>query len=256
MHIGIVFSGGASKCIAQLGVLKALEEIGVKPGIISAVSGGALIGVLYASGLSPDNSLELIVKNGSFKFFFPSAKPGGLFSMSRIENAYNEVLGIKKFEELKIPMVVNATDILSGEAVFFSQGELIRPVIASASYPAIFEPVRINGRTLLDGGIVNNFPVEPLKGKCEKIIGVSVGKVYGLERLGSVNKVIVRSLELAINEGDIHRFKHCDVLVEPHGLNNFGMFDSDKGKDIFKKGYDFTIAMAKEIEKKLSVEDR
>lgn len=167
--------------------------------------------------------------------------------MSRIENAYNEVLPKKKFEELLIPMVVNATDILLGEAVYFSEGDLIKPIIASASYPAIFEPVQINGRTLLDGGITNNFPVEPLKGKCEKIIGVSVGKVYGMERLGSVNKVIVRSLELAINEGDLHRFKHCDVMIEPHGLNLFGMFDSDKGKEIFKKGYDHTIAMAKEI---------
>lgn len=251
MQIGMVFSGGASKCIAQLGVLKALDEIGIKPDIISAVSGGALIGVLYASGLSPDDSLELVVRNGSFKFFFPSAKPGGLFSMSRIENAYMEVLKIRKFEELKIPMVVNATDILSGEAVYFSKGDLLKPVIASASYPAIFEPVRFEGRTLLDGGITNNFPVEPLKGKCKRIIGVSVGKVYGMERLGSVNRVIVRSLELAINEGDIHRFKHCDVLLEPHGLNLFGMFDSDKGRDIFKKGYDHTIALAPEIEAKI-----
>ncbi len=251
MKTGIVFSGGAAKCIAQLGVLKALEEIGIKPDIISSVSGGALIGVLYANGFSPDESLELIVKNGSFKFFFPSAKSGGLFSMSRIENAFNEVLSAKKFEELKIPMVVNATDILKGEAVYFSKGDLIKPIIASASYPAIFEPVQIQGRTLLDGGITNNFPVEPLQNKCEKIIGVSVGKVYGMERLGSVHKVIVRSLELAINEGDLHRFKHCDVLIEPRGLNLFGMFDSDKGKEIFNKGYEYTIGMEKEIEKKI-----
>lgn len=252
MSIGIVFSGGASKCIAQLGVLKALDEIGIKPSMISAVSGGALIGVFYASGIAPEDSLQLIVKNGSFKFFFPSAKPGGLFSMSRIENAYNEVLPVKRFEDLKIPMVVNATDILKGESVFFSSGDLIKPIIASASYPAIFEPVHINGRTLLDGGITNNFPVEPLKDKCKKIIGVSVGKVYGMDRIGSVNRVIVRSLELAINEGDLHRFKHCDLLVEPQGLNSFGMFDSHKGEEIFNAGYEHTLSMAKEIERKLS----
>lgn len=252
MEIGIVFSGGAARCIAQLGVLKALEEIGIRPHIISAVSGGALIGVLYASGISPDSSLELILKNGSFKFFFPSIKSGGLFSMSRLENAYKEVLSCRNFEELKVPMVVNATDILKGEPVFFSSGELIKPIIASASYPAIFEPVTINGRTLLDGGITNNFPVEPLKEKSLKIIGVSVGKVYGLEKIGSLNRVIVRSLELAINEGDLHRYKHCDVLIEPTGLNLFGMFDSHKGKDIFQMGYQHTIGMAREIGQKLA----
>lgn len=251
IKIGIVFSGGAAKCIAQLGALKALEEIGARPGIISAVSGGALVGVLYAAGMTPDQSLELVVKSGSFRFFFPSTKSGGLFSMSRIENAFNEVLPVKKFEDLKTPLIVNATDILQGETVFFSSGELIKPIIASSSYPAIFEPVIINGRTLLDGGITNNFPFEPLVGKCKKIIGVSVGKVYPMERLGSVNKVIVRSLELAINEGDIHRFKGCDIIIEPTGLNLFGMFDSNKGKEIFKRGYDHSIGMAKEIEQKI-----
>ena len=249
MEIGIVFSGGAAKCIAQLGALKALGKMGIKPDIISAVSGGALVGVLYASGISPDDSLDIVVKNGSFKFFFPSTKPGGLFTMSRIETAFNEILPFKKFEELKTPMIVNATDILSGEAVYFSEGDFIKPIIASASYPAIFEPVIIQGRTLLDGGITNNFPVEPLLQKCKKIVGVTVGKVYGMERLGSMNRVIVRSLELAINEGDIHRFRHCDVLIEPKGLNMFGMFDSDKGREIYKKGYEHTLAMAKEIER-------
>ncbi len=249
MNTGIVFSGGAAKCIAQLGVLKGLEEMGVKPEIISAVSGGALIAVLYASGLSPAQSLELIVKNGSFKFFFPSTKAGGLFSMSRIENAYNEVLKEKEFKDLKIKLVVNATDILKGETVYFSTGPFIKPIMASASYPAIFEPVKINGRSFLDGGITNNFPVEPLIGKCTKIIGVSVGRVYPMDRMGSVNKVIVRSLELAINEGDLHRFKLCNVFLEPPGLNIFGMFDSDKGKEIFKKGYEYTLSMKNEIEK-------
>ena len=149
--IGLVLSGGASKCIAHLGVLKALNEIGISIDYISAVSGGALLGSVVASGISPDEALKIIVSRANFSFYFPSFRSGGLFSMSPIENLYAETLPVKTFEELKIPMSVVVTDINNGKSCYFQHGALLKPIIASSSYPIIFEPVEINGIQYLDG---------------------------------------------------------------------------------------------------------
>lgn len=247
MNTGIVLSGGAAKCIVHLGACKALFELGVKPYKISAVSGGALFGCFIAAGIDPETAIEKALKAGDFNFLFPSVKSDGLLSMSKIEDTLREMLPVSTFEELQIPMVINATDILTGETLYFSKGDLLKPIIASSSYPAIFEPVEIDGRQLLDGGIMNNFPVEPLIADCDQIIGISTGKVYPMEKMGSVQRVFIRSLELAINEGDRQRMKHCDLLLEPPGLNEYGLFDISKGEEIFRKGYEYTISRAAEI---------
>lgn len=251
MKLGIVLSGGASKCIAHLGVLQAFDEMGIKPDVISAVSGGALLGSMYAAGMKPKEILDITVKKADFSFYFPSIRTGGFLSMSRLTDLYAEELPVKTFEELKIPMIINATDILKGEIKYFSKGELLPPIIASSSYPIIFEPIEIDGSSYLDGGIMNNFPIEPIKNDCDIIIGCSVGKVHHIEKIGSVKRIIFRSLELAINENDLYKLGQVDYLIEPDGLGQFGMFDFGAGEDIFQLGYKDAMARAKSLEKLL-----
>lgn len=245
--IGLVLSGGASKCIAHLGVLKALNEMGVKIDYIAAVSGGALLGSVVASGISPKEALDIIVNKANFSFYFPSFRSGGLFTMSRIRNLYEETLPVKTFEELKIPMVVVATDISEGKTHYFQHGDLIQPIIASSSYPIIFEPVMINGHLYLDGGIMNNFPVEIAKKMTDITIGSYVGNIDPMDKDSSIKRVMFRSLSLAISEADKHRIKLPDVLIKPLGLGNYPMFDFASGKDIYKIGYQTTIAKEQEI---------
>lgn len=247
--IGLVLSGGASKCIAHLGVLKALKEIGVKPDFISAVSGGALLGSVVAAGISPDETLKIIINKANFSFYFPSFRSGGFFSMSRIEKLYEETLPVKTFEELKIPMSVVATDVNEGKAKYFKHGPLLLPIIASSSYPIIFEPVEINGKQYLDGGITNNFPVEIANETMDVTIGSYVGSINPMEKGTSVKRMMFRSLSLAISEGDKHRIKMCDLLIKPNALDKYPMFDFENGKEIFKIGYQSTIKLATELEK-------
>lgn len=251
MKIGLVLSGGAARCISHLGIIKALSEMGIKPHILSGVSGGALFGSGIACGLTAEETLKIVVKMGSIKWFYPSTKSGGLFTFSRIEAILKEQVPLKTFEELPIPFFITATDILKGKPVYFSDGDLIPAIVASCSYPAVFEPVEYRGYTLLDGGIVNNFPVEPIKDKCDKIIGLSTGSTYEIKKISSVQQVFIRTLGLAITEHDQHRFKLCDLVIEPKGLDKFGMFDSGEGNAIFKIGYKYALSKSKEIEKSL-----
>ena len=248
MKIGYVLSGGAVRSIAHIGAIKALQEMGIQPNVMSASSGGALFGIGIAAGFSPDETLKIVLKVGSMKWFYPSRKPGGLFSLSRIsDNLYKE-LPVKKFDELEIPLIVAATDFLNGETVFITEGEIIPAIMASCSYPGIFEPIEIDGRTFLDGGITNNFPVEPLLGDCDKIIGMSGGRGSVIDKVPNLQQTMIRSLSLAITQHDLNRFDKCDVLIQPKNLYQFGMFDGAKGQEIFDIGYKHTISVASEIE--------
>jgi len=253
MKIGYVLSGGAARSIAHIGTIKALEEMGIRPTIISAVSGGALFGVGIAAGYSPEETLEKVLKVGTVRWFYPSTKSGGMFTLSRIEAALREEATMGTFEELKIPMIVTATDIINGVPVYLSEGDLITAIIASCSYPAIFEPVYYNGHTLLDGGIVNNFPVEPLEGKCDKIIGMSTGSGHAIKKITSVQQIMIRTMGLAITEHDKSRFPKADIVIEPRELHGYGMFDGGKGREIYDIGYKHTKKIQKEIEEVLSL---
>jgi NTE family protein len=256
LSIGYVLSGGGAKCFAHLGAIKALEEMSIKPVTISAVSGGALFGSLYCMGFSPDEVLKLSMDYGSSRFFIPSLKKGGLFTMALIEKAFRDLLPIKKFEDLKIPLIVTTTDIINGTPVYISTGELAKPIIASSSYPGVFEPVQYQGQVLIDGGVINNFPVEPIADECDKLIGFSTGSTHSIEKITSIKQVFIRSLSIAITENDKHRMKKVNVLIEPDGLHHYGLFDTTHAQKIFEIGYQHTIEMAKEIEKTIGNPDK
>lgn len=248
--IGLVLSGGASKCIAQLGVLDFWQkEIGFRPDAISAVSGSAILGSLYAAGLQPSEILKFIIKEANFSFYFPSFRKGGFFTMSRIVDAYRKVQPAKSFEELQIPLIICATNITQGTTEYFSSGELLTPIIASSSYPVVFEPIEIKNHWYLDGGITNNFPVEPLIATCKAVVGISVGKIYPIEKGFSVQRTIFRSLELAINEHDKIKHPLCDFFLDLENLNDIPMFDFSTAERTYQIGYQQAEEKAVEFEK-------
>ena len=173
LKIGIALSGGGVRGVAHLGVLKALNENGIFPNRFSGSSAGAIAGALYCSGHSPEEILEIIVKTNYFKFLKPAISWTGILKMDLIPELFVKYLKENSFESLKIPLTIAATDLRRAKVVYFSQGELIKPLMASSCIPGMFDPILIDGHHYIDGGVLNNLPVEPLDGVCDVVIGVN-----------------------------------------------------------------------------------
>ncbi|WP_242919021.1 patatin-like phospholipase family protein [Pontibacter liquoris] len=252
MRIGLALSGGGARGIAHLGVLKAFDELGLKISMISGVSSGAIAGVFYAAGFTPDEILKLIKELSIFKIVRPTFGKIGLMHLAEVEKLYKQHLGENAtFEDLKLPVVVSATEMNEGVTAYFSSGELIRPLMASAAVPILYQPVSFNGKLLNDGGLLNNLPVDPLYNNCDVKIGVHVNPVNHQAQVTSFRSMLERTVLLAINNNVKLRIPMCDMLLEPQELKYYRLVNYRKADEIFDIGYRYTMQMERHIKQLL-----
>lgn len=245
--IGMALSGGGARGIAHLGILKALAEFGIKPDIISGTSAGGIVGGFYAAGYKPEEILE-ITKHADFFNIFALKFHMGIFSMNAFEKIYLRHIPHNSFEGLNIPLYVAATDIRRGETVYFSSGELAIALMATSCVPVAFQPVEYQGTEFLDGGILNNLPVEPLIGKCDSLIGLHVNSIDKTVSDVPTKDLIDRSYHLAVSYAIKEKADKFDLFIEPPAMSRFGMFDIGDADQIFKTGYDYAIGIKDRIE--------
>lgn len=248
MRIGLALSGGGARGIAHLGVLKAFDEMGIKISMISGVSSGAIAGVLYAFGFSPDEILKMIKELSVFKVMRPAFGKIGLMHLEEVEKLYIKYLGEHIcFEDLKIPVVVSATEMNEGVNMYFSTGELIKPLLATSAVPILYKPVEYNGKLLNDGGLLNNLPVEPLHNNCDVKIGVHVNPINHQAHVTSLRGMVERTVLLAINNNIKLRLPLCDLFLEPQDLRYYRLTNFTKADEIFQVGYKYAIHMQRHI---------
>lgn len=156
-RIGLILSGGAARGFAHIGLLRVLERAGIEADVISGTSMGAILGAFYANGYSAEEIYDL-ARSVSWRDIIDFSFGSGLFKGQKLHKFLAQHLP-ETFEELEKPLVISTTDIETGEEVFIYRGDLITALRASSCFPGAFEPVFFNGRTLADGGIVNNIPV-------------------------------------------------------------------------------------------------
>lgn len=238
--IGLVLSGGGARGFAHLGVIKALNESGIFPEVISGTSAGAIVGSLYADGYTPEEILKIMNLNGRLQYFSPVVPRGGLLQISGIEKILREKLRAKSFSELKIPLYVSATDLNSGKAVYFSEGELLLPIIASASIPVLFRPVVINGVQYVDGGVLDNMPIKPIEDQCRFLIGSFVNPTGIEENITSLIQIAERTFLLSMSKELNEKSKRLDLLIAPPELKNYPILDPEKAEEVFMVGYNTT----------------
>lgn len=159
--IGLVLSGGGARCFAQIGALQAIEEEGLRVCAIAANSSAAIIGALYASGHEAAEVAK-IVRNIDYAKFFDVDGATGLIGHDGVVELLKKHAP-ETFEELDIPLAVPAVDIERADLLVFKEGPLRPAICASNAFPGLFIPVRFEGRHLLDGGILNNFPVDLIR---------------------------------------------------------------------------------------------
>lgn len=235
--IGIALSGGGIKGLCHAGVLKALEERGIQPDLISGVSSGAVVGALYADGYSPDEIAQLFEDISFRQMTKIKLTEGGFFRIDAFQKFLTKKLHAKTFEDLKIPLRIVATNLDQGRSVVFSQGKLIEPIIGSCSVPVLFTPKMIDGVRYVDGGVFKNFPVSTIREDCEKVIGINASPLVADEYKPTILNVASRSYHFMFKANIIADKELCDLLIEPVDMGNYETFDVDKGREIFELGY-------------------
>jgi len=237
MKIGITLSGGGARGIAHLGVLHALEELEIPVHRILGVSAGGIAGALYSEGYKPSEILEIVEKTNFLRWLRPVFFGGkGLLNIETLTPLLKDYIPHNSFEKLKIPLATFATDIEKGEGVFFNEGELIKPILASSCIPVIFNPVKFQGRTLVDGGVFNNMPIDTMF-PCDFKIGVHVNPYKTTQSLNSIRSILERSLLLSIHSNAKSNFPIFNLVIEPDKLWKYAPFQVGKAKEIYEIGY-------------------
>ena len=161
--IGLALGSGGARGVAHLGVIKALEEEGIRPDFITGCSMGSVVGAGYANGLTVEEMYEIVVKLRAINLIDLTAAPItrlAIFKGNKMQNLLLSKIGDVQFEDLKIPFKCVASDLYSGRLVVLSEGCVAQAVRASSSMPGVFPPVKMNDMMLIDGGVLCRVPTE------------------------------------------------------------------------------------------------
>ncbi|MQP23866.1 patatin [Flavobacterium sp. LMO8] len=278
--VGLVLSGGGAKGLAHIGVLKVIDSLGIKIDYIAGTSMGAVVGGLYASGYNAeqldsifsridvdallqdytpresksfyekrnDEIYALTLPFNKFKLGLPSGLSKGLYNFNLISSLTQQVSHIRDFDELPIPFLCIATDAETGEKVVLDSGILAQNMIASGALPTLYSPVEMNGRLLIDGGVVDNYPVEELKARgIDIIIGVDVQDgLKTREELKGVTSVLAQINNFSMIEKMEGKQKITNIYIKPD-IKGYTVIAFDKGKEIIEKGKDKALEFVSEL---------
>lgn len=268
-RVGLVLSGGGAKGFAHIGVLKVIDSIGLKVDYVAGTSMGAVIGALYSSGYSGkqlDSLFSVIdfdtligdeIPRASKSFFerlnreryaislpFDDFKIQLPSAISRGQNVFNllsrltlHVSGIDNFENLPIPFFCVATNIETGQGVILDRGSLPQAIEASGAFPSLFQPVEINGQLLIDGGVVNNYPVDELRAKgMDIIVGVDVqDDLADRTELDSAPGILMQINNFRTIKAMEEKLKKTDIYIKPD-IKDFSVISFSQGRRIIENG--------------------
>jgi NTE family protein len=239
MKIGLALSGGAARGIAHIGVLKYLEERKIKPCCIAGTSAGSIIGSLYCSGMSVEEITKTISAMSWKDLVKISLPRKGLIKSARLLDIMEKQIGDLTFEDLEIPLVINAVDLLSGREVVLDKGKVAIAVEASCAIPGIITPVKWNDHLLVDGGLLDNVPVALMADRgIDFIIAVDVGAQKLLNKEPeSIFEVLIQSFDIARRHRDMPAHEKADIIIEPD-LGEFTLWDIGKADLMIERGYE------------------
>lgn len=255
--LGIVLSGGGVKGVGHIGFLQALKEHNITPKYISGTSAGALVGALYCAGYSTSEMLRFFKKTPLVSWYYYSTSKPGLLDTEKYRKHFEKYFPQTTFESLQTKLFILTTDIEQGCSVIHHRGDLVEPLMASCSVPLVFSPVDINGALHSDGGIMNNFPVEPLLDLgLPGILGSYVCSSMPIpaKDLNTSLKVMSRAFDLSQEALSMHKFERCDYVIAPKALHKIGFLDSKGVDDAYEIGYQAAMASMDTIIDTLSLD--
>ncbi len=253
--IGLALGGGGARGVAHIAYLKAMEEQGIKPSVIAGTSSGAIVGALYAGGVTPD-SMYAMLEN-----LFSIRKRSGaslLKSLKRNDMAgalakqfLSKVLPKKTFEELSIPLKLVATNFLTLEEKVFTSGEILPALLGSIAFPSVFMPQQVQGQYYVDGGATNIVPFDILRSECDVLIAIDVSQVRADSSLKPSIKNALHATWAATQEALIgEKLKHSPVdIFERPTFEDVSTMEFYKFKSIYKRAQDHIPGFVEQLKK-------
>lgn len=216
-RVGLALGSGGARGFAHIGVIKVLEEAGIPIDIIAGSSMGSLVGAFYSAGMNPEMMRKLAIHLKKKYWIDYTVPKMGFVTGEKIKDMVRILTHGKNIEQLNIPLGIVATDLEKGERVVFTQGPIAQAVRASISIPGIFVPEEVDGRVLVDGGVIDRVPTTVVKDLgAQVVIGVDVGMISTEVKIASIFDVIAQTIQ--VMEREIFRFRivEADVMITPN----------------------------------------
>lgn len=248
---GLVLSGGGTRGFAHLGMIAALYDKGIKPDVISGVSAGAIVGAFIAAGKTPEEILTIFKKGWFFKYTKLHIPLNGLLKLDGLKEIIEKEIDKQKIEDLEIPFYVGVSNLNEGKMEYINSGNLGQAILASSSIPILFAPVKINGNLYVDGGLMENIPITPIKNDCEKIFVSNISPINPDAKLKNLIQIGTRAFYMSVNTNRAEAQKKATLFIEPDGINKYDFFLRTHADELFELGYKSTQkALDKSLQKK------
>lgn len=236
---GIALGGGGSRGFAHLGAIKAFEEANIKFDVISGTSAGSIVGTLLADGKTSDEIFDIIKEIDFGDLVHLKVPKDGFIPLDELREKMAAALSVHQFSKLKKPCYVTVANLLTGEVEYLQEGNIPLAVQASSSIPVVFTPVTLQDQLYVDGGLIDNVPVRPLAGQCEKIIAVDVMPVHQLDAVNGILDIALRTFHMGGGSLTEEMKKECTLHIQLDELVKYHVFEIKKKKEIYNIGYEF-----------------
>ena len=251
MKVGIALSGGGALGAAHIGALKALDEAGITPHHITGISAGAIVGALYCAGNKPDDILSFFEMDSLLELVSLDSVEGGLIDTERFQKIIRENSKSDDFSNLAIKLSIGVTNLNTGDFEIFEEGQLSQIAGASSAVPLLMKPVKIGSHQYVDGGLINNLLVEPLKETCDFVIGINANPHEDIGEISGAKEVAKRCFEIIAGSSVKANSKECDFFLESKGTSKYALFDFKHSKEIFDVGYNEMKAELDSLKEKM-----
>lgn len=233
----MALGGGAALGWAHVGVLQALDAEGIRPDLLAGTSAGAIVAALYAFGLEPDEIVPRVGELGWRRMSHLSMNSLGILTNEGLEQVVEDAIGPAQLEDADLPVAIVAADIHTGERVVLRSGSVARAVRASACIPGIFVPVELGEHTLVDGGVVENVPVQAVRelGLPQVTVAVALMGLTDFRPVRTLVGVLANAFEIAIDAAQDRELEGAAIVIRPD-LTKFRRWDTDARDDIIEAG--------------------
>ncbi len=256
VKVGIAFSGGGARGFVHIGAIKAFEEAGIEFDAVAGTSAGSIIASFYAAGYTSEQFVKVAktikpkaIRNSKL-FFVPSSTTG-------IENIITDNLGNVNISSLNKPLAIVSVDLISGNEVIFTKGNLAKAVAGSCCFPGVFNPVDYEHMHLVDGGLKNNIPTDTLKlFDCDYIIAIDVNPTRGGGTDSvKLTDVLAASLSIGTMSNSVRGYMFADIVIKPD-TKRFSSLKANDMEGMIEEGYKAAKLMIPDILKLISIKPK